>query len=155
MDNQQDKLDKRADNRQDMLDRRADNRQDKLDNRQDRRIYKRGEFKERFQDNDRERIVTYFSGHRGRDHGLPPGLVRVGDNGRRLPSGWRDRLTIGFVIDTEWQPALQPVPYDWFPEITVVPDTRLYFYGDRLVRVYEPTHEVVDVIVIPTIQTDL
>ncbi|MES2657958.1 MAG: hypothetical protein V4689_05040, partial [Verrucomicrobiota bacterium] len=131
---------------------RAEARQD---NRTGRRIYQRGEFKERFQDRDRERVVTYFSKYKGSNRGLPPALARHWDSGRRLPGGWRDHLVVGYVIEPDWSPALYPVPYTWFPDLAVVPDTRLYWYGDRVVRVYEPTREVVDVIVVPTIHIDL
>ncbi len=157
------KADNRADNRTDnRTDNRADNRADnRSDNKADQRAdhqaehkaFKRGEFKGRLEDRDRDRITGYFSGFRGREHGLPPGMVWQG--GRRLPSGWQQRLVIGYVIGDDWWDAFRPVPYDWFPGIAVVPDTRLYWYGNHIVRVYEPTREVVDVIVIPTIQVDL
>ncbi|MES2475260.1 MAG: hypothetical protein V4640_05735 [Verrucomicrobiota bacterium] len=115
----------------------------------------RRQFKGRFEDRDRDHVVTYFSQYKGRDHGLPPGLVRKWERGRRLPPAWRDRVVPGYVIHDDWYPAFEPVPYDWFPGITVVADTRLYWYGDRVVRVYEPTREVVDVVIIPTIHIDL
>lgn len=146
---QEKKAENRAENQQE---KRADNR---AENRAERRIYKKGEFKERFQDRDRDRIVTYFSAHKGRDRGLPPGLAQRWESGKRLPNGWRDRVVTGYVIESDWFPAFEPVPYDWFPEIVIVPDTRLYWYGDRVVRVYEPTREVVDVVIIPTIHIDL
>ncbi len=113
------------------------------------------EFKGPFENKDRERIVQYFSGHRDREHGLPPGLAKNLARGKRLPAGWQQRVAPGYVIDDGWWPAFQPVPYDWFPDIVVEPDTRLYWYGDRVVRVYEPRREVVDVIIVPTIHVDL
>lgn len=134
---------------------RIEDRQERAEDRQERRIYKRGEFRERFVDRDRDHIVTYFSGHKGHSHGLPPGLAAKWDSGRRLPAGWRERVVTGYVIEDEWRPYFEPVPYSWFPGITVIPDTQLYWYGDRVVRVYEPTREVVDVVIVPTIQINL
>ena len=161
----QNRVEGRADNRTDTrVEGRADNRTDtrvegradnRTENRTDRQVYKKGEFKEHFQDRDRDRIVTYFTRFKDREHGLPPELSRNWEGRKRLPSGWRDRLVTGYVIEDSWLPAFEPVPYDWFPEIAVIPDTRLYWYGDRIVRVYEPTREVVDVIIIPTIHVDL
>jgi len=141
----------RKEDRQDQTaDRQPDARRDQRPD--DKR---RGEFKSRFEDRDREHVVTYFSQYKGKDRGLPPGLARKWEGGRRLPDGWRTRLVTGYVIEDDWYPAFEPVPYSWFPGIVVIPDTRLYWYGDRVIRVYEPTREVVDVVIIPTIQIDL
>ncbi len=143
-----------AEDRRERVEDRQERAEDRREDRE-RRIYKRGEFRERFVDRDRDHIITYFSGHKGHSHGLPPGLAAKWDSGRRLPAGWRDRVVTGYVIEDEWRPYFEPVPYSWFPGITVVPDTQLYWYGDRVVRVYEPTREVVDVVVVPTIHIDL
>lgn len=153
----EDKRERVEDRKERAEDRReqVEDRQERAEDRQERRIYKRGEFRERFVDRDRDHIVTYFSGHKGHSHGLPPGLAAKWDSGRRLPAGWRDRVVTGYVIEDEWRPYFEPVPYSWFPGITVIPDTQLYWYGDRVVRVYEPTREVVDVVVVPTIHIDL
>lgn len=153
--NGQGNTDKKAEKRQEKADDRQERAEDRREDRAERRIYKRGEFRERFVDRDRDHIVTYFSGHKGHSHGLPPGLASKWASGKRLPAGWRDRVVVGYVIEEGWRPYFEPVPYSWFPGITVIPDTRLYWYGDRVVRVYEPTHEVVDVVVIPTIHIDL
>ncbi|RYD24124.1 MAG: hypothetical protein EOP88_01360 [Verrucomicrobiaceae bacterium] len=159
----EDKRERVEDHKERVEDRReqAEDRRERIEDRQERaedrerKIYKRGEFRERFVDRDRDHIVTYFAGHKGHSHGLPPGLAGKWDSGRRLPAGWRDRVVTGYVIEDEWRPYFEPVPYSWFPGITVVPDTQLYWYGDRVVRVYEPTREVVDVVVVPTIHIDL
>ena len=103
----------------------------------------------RFEDNDRKVILGYFEGHRGRDGGLPPGLIR---RGKPLPPGWQDRVISGYRIDDDSWPSFTPVPYDWFPNVRRHPNTNLYLYGDRIVRVYEPRREVIDVIHVPTIR---
>ncbi len=156
------KKSEKQDNKDHSKNEKADRKDDKQDRKEDhhpqaqepRRVYKKGEFKEHFQDRDRDRVVSYFSGYKGHDHGLPPGLAKNWQKGKRLPAGWRDRVVSGYVIESEWLPAFHPVEYSWFPGIAVVPDTRLYWYGDRVVRVYEPTREVVDVIIVPTIHID-
>ena len=144
----------RAEDKRERIEDRQERAEDRREDRE-RRIYKRGEFRERFVDRDRDHIITYFAGHKGHSHGLPPGLASKWDNGRRLPAGWRDRVVTGYVIEDDWRPYFEPVPYSWFPGITVVPDTQLYWYGDRVVRVYEPTREVVDVVIVPSIHIDL
>lgn len=145
----------RVEDKRERVEDRQERAEDRRENREDRRVYKRGEFRERFVDRDRDHIATYFSSHKGNARGLPPGLAQKWDSGRRLPDGWRDRVVTGYVIEDEWRPYFEPVPYSWFPGITVVADTQLYWYGDRVVRVYEPTREVVDVVVVPTIYIDL
>lgn len=47
-----------------------------------------------------------------------------------------------------------PMEYAMFPSLRPAPDTRIYMFGNRLVRVYEPTRQVIDVITIPTILLD-
>ncbi len=176
-DRKTDKIDAKADHKSDKVDDKADAKTDRIDgngrtdsnnngrnnnqnvdrkeDRTDRRVYKVGEFKEHFPDRDRDRVVGYFASFSNREHGLPPGFANNWKNVKRLPVGWRDHLVRGYVIDDTWYASFQPVPYTWFPEVVVVPDTRLYWYGDRVVRVYEPTREVVDVIVVPSIHVDL
>ena len=110
--------------------------------------------KPKFKDSDRTRVVGYFESYRNEAHGLPPGLAKNLRRGKPLPPGWQKKLQPGYVIANDWWGDFAPVPYEWFPEVEVVADTRLYWYGDRIVRVYEPRHEIVDVIIVPTIRVD-
>lgn len=105
-------------------------------------------------DKDRGRVLDYFGGHQGHPHGLPPGLAKKIRDGKPLPPGWQKKLTPGWVIVDDWWPRFVPLSYEWFPNLPVIQDTRLYLYGDRVVRVYEPRREVIDVIVVPTIHID-
>ena len=105
----------------------------------------------KFKDTERSRVLGYFETYRDQEFGLPPGLAKNLRRGKPLPPGWQAKLAPGAVIAADWLPDFSPVPYDWFPGVEVIPDTRLYWYGDRIVRVYEPRHEIVDVIVVPTI----
>lgn len=108
----------------------------------------------RFVDRDRSAVLEYFGEYRDRDHGLPPGLAKNLRRGKPLPPGWRKKITRGSVIGDAWWSSFVRLPYSRFPSLDSVPDTGLYWYGDRLYRVYEPRREVVDVIVVPTIHID-
>ena len=103
----------------------------------------------RFKDNERTEIVDYFGRIRNQGKGLPPGLAMNQERGKPLPPGWQKKLVPGYRInDVEWS-SYAPVPSEWFPKHRVEPNTRLYYHGDRVVRVYEPLREVIDVIVLP------
>ena len=110
--------------------------------------------KPKFKDTDRTRVLGYFETYRNEAHGLPPGLAKNLRRGKALPPGWQKKLQPGYVIADDWWGDFSPVPYEWFPEVEVVEDTRLYWYGDRVVRVYEPRREIIDVIIVPTIHVD-
>lgn len=143
--------DKRADNRQDKgPDKRVDRGPDhtkgnagKGDKKSDT-----GRFS-RYNDNQRTEIVEHFRRIRVQGDDLPPGLAKNQQRGKPLPPGWQKKLVPGYRIqDDEWS-SYAPVPNAWFPKHPVDPDTRLYYHGDRVVRVYEPLREVIDVIVLP------
>ena len=119
---------------------------------QDKEIAKWRE--KRFRDDDRSGVVRYFNGFRENDLGLPPGLAKNYRRGKPLPPGWQKKVNPGYVIEDDWSPYFYPMEYETFPFLEREPDTRLYWYGDRLVRVYEPRREVIDVILIPTIRFD-
>ncbi len=107
-----------------------------------------------FRDNDRDGVIRYFSEYRESEYGLPPGLAKNLRRGKPLPPGWRKKVNRGYVIEDNYRDDFYPLSYDLFPGLEVVPDTRLYRYGDRIVRVYEPRREVIDVIIVPTIRFD-
>ena len=109
----------------------------------------------RFDDGQRRVIRDYFGEYRDQEGGLPPGIAKRLRDGKRLPKGWRDKLAPGYVLDSTWRSAFVPVSYSLFPRIPVVDDTQLYLYGDRLVRVYEPSYQVVEVVTIPTVVINL
>jgi len=103
----------------------------------------------RFNDNERNEIVDYFGRFRTQEEGLPPGLAMNLRRGKPLPPGWQKKLVPGYRIDDNEWTSYAPVPSDWFPKLRMEPDTRLYHYGDRVVRVYEPRREVIDVVALP------
>jgi hypothetical protein len=74
--------------------------------------------------------------------------------GKPLPPGWQKKVQGGYVIEDDLKDYFQPLEYSLFPGVEAVPDTRLYLYGNRIVRVYEPRREVIDLIEVPTIRFD-
>jgi hypothetical protein len=110
--------------------------------------------KKRFRDEDRNGVIKYFSDYSKNEYGLPPGLAKNYRNGKPLPPGWQKKVQNGYVIDDGMSGYFQPLEHSLFPGLEVVPDTRLYLYGNRLVRVYEPRREVIDIFEVPTIRLD-
>ncbi|GAA5482400.1 hypothetical protein [Haloferula sargassicola] len=109
----------------------------------------------RFTDAQRQSIRHYFSNYRDRDGGLPPGIAKRLRHGKPLPPGWRDKLQPGHVLDGIWLGSLVPIEANLIPGVPYTDHTRLYLYGDRLIRVYEPRHEIIEVVTVPTIVIDL
>jgi hypothetical protein len=110
--------------------------------------------KKSFRDDDRTSVVRYFSGFSDQERGLPPGLAKNYLRGKPLPPGWQKKVYGGYVIEDDFRDYFHPLEYSLFPGLEVVPDTRLYLYGNRIVRVYEPRREVIDIIEVPTIRFD-
>jgi hypothetical protein len=105
---------------------------------------------ERFNDSERKDILDYFGRFRTQGDGLPPGLAMNQKRGKPLPPGWQKKVVPGYRLqDDEWS-NYSPVPSEWFPKQRMEPNTRLYHYGDHVVRVYEPRREVIDVITLPS-----
>lgn len=105
----------------------------------------------RFRDDDRTIIHRYFEGYRGEPHGLPPGLAKNLQRGKPLPPGWQKKLNQGQIVDRDLWDDFRPVEPAWFPGVPIIPGTGLYWYGDRIVRVHQPTREILDVIPVPSI----
>lgn len=110
--------------------------------------------KKGFRDDDRTGVIRYFSDFRDQERGLPPGLAKKLLRGKPLPPGWQKKVQGGYVIEDDHRDYFHPLEYSLFPGLEVVPETRLYLYGNRIVRVYEPRREVIDMIVVPTILFD-
>lgn len=110
--------------------------------------------KKSFRDDDRTGVIRYFSDFRDNERGLPPGLAKNYLRGKPLPPGWQRKVYGGYVIADDLNDYFHPLEYSLFPGLEVVPDTRLYLYGNRIVRIYEPRREVIDIIEVPTIRFD-
>jgi len=104
----------------------------------------------RYREPERGVIVEYFSRYKDNDRGLPPGLAKNLRRGKPLPPGWQGRYSPGYRIEDEYWDSFTPVSYDWFPSLRREPDVHLYYYGDRIVRVYEPRREIIEIIIVPT-----
>jgi hypothetical protein len=105
----------------------------------------------RFVEEDRKSIITYFAGYRDTENGLPPGLAKNVARGKPLPPGWQKKIEPGYRIEDDLWSGFTPVPDEWFSGIRREPDTRFYFHGDRVVRVYEPRREILDVVIVPSL----
>jgi hypothetical protein len=101
-----------------------------------------------FKDDQRKQISDYFSDYQQKHKALPPGLDMNQRRGKPLPPGWEKKLAPGTRLDDDQWSNLAPVPNDWFPGLQMEPDTRLYHYGDRVVRVRDSKREILDVILL-------
>lgn len=101
-----------------------------------------------FKDEQRNEIVNYFTEYQKKNKGLPPGLDMNQRRGKPLPPGWEKKLTPGSRLDDDMWSSFAPVPNEWFPNLAMEPDTRLYHYGDRVVRVRESKREILEVILL-------
>lgn len=106
----------------------------------------------RFEDNERSVFYNYFDKFKGEPQGLPPGLAMNLKRGKPLPPGWEKKVSEGYIIDDENSGFFQQLDEALFPNYNRVPDTKLYMYGDRVVRVYEPRRQVIDIFQIPGIK---
>ena len=106
----------------------------------------------RFVENERSALVTHWNRYESNDRGLPPGLAKNLRRGKPLPPGWRNKVNDGWVIEDDWWPLFTPVSSVYLPQDFRVPaDTGVYLLGDRLVRVHEPTREIIDYVAVPII----
>ena len=87
------------------------------------------------------------------EHFAPLLLHEAGIRGKPLPPGWEKKLRSGWIIDDDSWKLFDRVPSTYLPRDHKLPrDTGMYLYGDRFVRVHEPTREVIDTLRIPTIR---
>lgn len=106
----------------------------------------------RFEEKERSFLLDYFKGYESQPQGLPPGLAKNLRRGKPLPPGWDKKVNEGYILDDETYGLLDLLEDSLFPNLKPKPDTKLYLYGDRVVRVYEPKRQVIDVFPIPSIR---
>jgi len=71
---------------------------------------------------------------------LPPGLEKKMERGQQLPPGWEKKLEVGKPIEKEvYEQSKVVVPVDDKGLLTIE-------VGGKLVRLYEATHEVVEIL---------
>ena len=100
----------------------------------------------RFEDKEKTSLLDYFKVYESEPQGLPPGLDKNLRRGKTLPPGWQKKVSEGSILDDETYGLFDLLEDALFPDLKPKPDTRLYLYGDRVVRVYEPKRQVIDII---------
>ena len=107
----------------------------------------------KFKDKDRDDLVSHWDKYKGHDHGLPPGLAKNLRRGKPLPPGWEKKVKPGWKIDDKSWDRFDRVPSEYLPKNFKLPkDTGMFLHGDRMVRVHEPTREVIDVVRVPSVK---
>lgn len=106
----------------------------------------------RFEDKERGFLLDYFKGYETQPQGLPPGLAKNLRRGKPLPPGWQNKVSEGYILDDETYGLFDVLEDSLFPNLKPKPNTKMYLYGDRVVRVYEPKRQVIDIFPIPGIK---
>jgi len=107
----------------------------------------------KFVDKDRKDIVSYWDKYKGNDKGLPPGLAKNLRKGKDLPPGWDKKVRNGWMIEDDWWSLMDRVPSTYLPGDMKLPkDTGMFLLGDRMLRVHEPTKEVIDFVTLPGVK---
>lgn len=106
----------------------------------------------RFEEKERTELLSFFKGYESQPQGLPPGLAKNLRRGKPLPPGWQKKVNEGYILDDETYGLFDLLEDSLFPNLKPKPDTKLYLYGDRVVRVYEPKRQVIDIFPIPGIK---
>ena len=79
--------------------------------------------------------------------GLPPGLKKKAASGKALPPGWQKKIAPGEVMPREVYGIAEPLPKDVRSKLPPEPKgTVTVKVDDRIVRVYESTREIIDVL---------
>lgn len=107
----------------------------------------------KFAEKDRNDIVSHWDKYKGNDMGLPPGLAKNLRRGKGLPPGWDKKVRNGWMIEDEWWSRMDRVPANYLPGDMKLPkDTGMFLFGDRMMRVHEPTREVIDFVKLPGVK---
>ena len=107
----------------------------------------------KFADKDRNELAAYWDRYKGNDNGLPPGLAKNLRKGKPLPPGWEKKIRNGWVVEDDWWGMFDRVPSTDLPKNLNLPkDTGMFLFGDRMVRVHEPTREVIDFVKMPNVK---
>ncbi|MEP4076258.1 hypothetical protein [Haloferula sp.] len=107
----------------------------------------------KFVDKDRNNLVSHWDKYKGNDKGLPPGLAKNLRKGKGLPPGWDKKVRNGWKIEDDWWSLMDRVPSTYLPSGMKLPkDTGMFLMGDRMMRVHEPTREVIDFVTLPGVK---
>ncbi|HAV14363.1 MAG TPA: hypothetical protein DCX06_12855 [Opitutae bacterium] len=78
---------------------------------------------------------------------LPPGLQKKVARGGELPPGWRKKLEVGAVLDPELEKEAQSLPQKVLESLPTTPEgTEIIQIADQVIRVFENSREIIDII---------
>jgi len=102
---------------------------------------KDGHGRPEFSEHDRDEIESYYDNHPEERRALPPGLAKQG----KIPPGWRKKLARGQRIPDDVWVHRVPLPRDIVIRLPPPPPGVIHVrIEDRILRVVEKTHELLD-----------
>lgn len=94
-----------------------------------------------FSGGERDQITAYFHAHPEARSQLPPGLAKKG----KIPPGWQKKLVRGKPIPDDVWAYRVPLPHEILVQLPPPPPGVIHVrIHDRIVRVIEKTHELLD-----------
>lgn len=99
-----------------------------------------------FSSNERDEIHAYFSMHPEARQQLPPGLAKQG----KIPPGWQKKLAVGQRVPNDIWAYRVPLPHEILARLPPPPPgVVLVRIEDKVLKVVEKTHEVLDDLGLP------
>lgn len=99
-----------------------------------------------FSSHERDEIHAYFSVHPDARQQLPPGLARQ----NKIPPGWQKKLGVGQRIPDDLWAYRVPLPHEILARLPPPPPgVVLVRIEDKVLKVIEKTHEVLDDLGLP------
>lgn len=104
-----------------------------------------GKGKPKFSGGERDQIVAYFNANPAARDALPPGLAKKG----KIPPGWQKKVRVGqHIPDDVWVHRV-PLPHEVIGLPPPPPGVIHVRIHDRVLKVVEKTHEVLDDLGLP------
>jgi hypothetical protein len=105
-----------------------------------------GKGKPKFSGGERDQIVAYFNANPGARSELPPGLAKKG----KIPPGWQKKIAPGQRIPADVWEFRVPLPHEILVKLPPPPPGVVHVrIENRVLRVVESTHEVLDDLGLP------
>ncbi len=102
--------------------------------------------KQVFEDYLEERVKYRDASRSKKKKSLPPGLKKKLARGGELPPGWKNKVARGEVLDADLYRHSHPLPREILRRLPEQPEgTSLRRVDDRIVRIINATHAVLDV----------
>lgn len=124
---------------------KAEEKSHKEHNKEHKKSHKDWKSYSQLDNHQRDLITNVFRSPSGTTH-LPPGLAKNLKRGKPLPPGWQKKLVPGSRLDDDLFGSFTEVPHHLIPGFKVIPDTRLYYHENRIVRLLDATREIIDVV---------